>query len=298
MIDLKKIIYFQYVAQYGSISEAARHLFIVQPALSRQIQELENYLGVTLFIRQAKGIELTPAGKQFLKDASHILFSLDQARSNAQRVAGIAEVIHIGIAPTYTWNPAVTQLLSAFQLAYPNIQLIIEPTLAISQSERLSDGSLDAGFMAWRPKADKTKISIPIMKCHLIIACAQGSRIEAIAKQSLHALEQENCIFFPREQSPEFFDFTFIQCEKLNFKPQMTKTVSDFNSALGLVSVGLGYTIISSASRFNCPQNITLFEYPELDHTYDLEFVYRTPLKKENMVCLIDFIKNNSNYFE
>ncbi|MCH4247860.1 LysR family transcriptional regulator [Acinetobacter populi] len=295
MIDLKKIIYFQAVAQYGSISEAARHLFIVQPALSRQIHDLETFLGVELFTRRSRGIELTPAGEQFLLDAPYILSTLEQARSNAKRAGGISEVLHIGIAPTYTWNPAITKIISLFQKKYKNIQLIIEPTLAVSQSEKLSEGVLDAGFMAWRTKADKTKIGIPLLKCRLLIACAAGGKIESIARKSLHGLQQENCIFFPREQSPEFYDFTFMQCAKANFEPKIMETVSDFNSALGLAASDLGYTIISSASRFNCPRNITLIEYPELAEIYDLEFVYRKPIQKESVNDLIRFISKFLN---
>ena len=113
-MDIKQIRYFQAIAQYGSISEAARHLFIVQPALSRQIKELERHLGARLFIRRQEGIELTKAGEQLLQDSSTILQALNLAITNVKRASGIKETLHIGIAPTYTWNPIVVGIIRDF----------------------------------------------------------------------------------------------------------------------------------------------------------------------------------------
>jgi DNA-binding transcriptional LysR family regulator len=291
MLDLRKIKYFQTIAQYGSISKAATQLHIAQPALSRQIKDLEAFIGVELFFRKSNGIELSAAGTQFLTDSANILNALEQAKANARKAANYHEVLHIGMAPTYTWHPIITGILSLFQKQYPNIQMIIEPTLAIGQSERLSAGSLDAGFMAWRPQAEKRKQGIALTHCHLLIACAKGGEIEKLAQQSIFSLQDKDCIFFPREQSPEFFDFMLNQCHAIDFKPKISQSVLDFNAALGLTSQDLGYTIISSASMFNCPHNITLIQYPELSSSYDLEFVYNKPIKNQNLLLLIALVE-------
>lgn len=290
-MNIKQIVIFQAIAQYGSISEASRHLFIVQPALSRQIQQLENVLGVSLFIRRKKGIELTPAGEQLLKDSSLILQSIDQATTNVRRVGGIKETIHLGIAPTYTWNPIILDIIHSFSKTNPNTNISLEPTLSITQSDRLSQGMLDAGFMAWRQKADKTKHGIGLMKCRLLIAHAKNSPIKSMRLDTLDDLKQHKFLFFPREMSPEFYDFMFLQCKKANFKPDIVESGTDFNACLAMVSSGLGFTIISSASRYNCPSNIELIEHPLLSEYYDLEFVYRTPVQKKILQNLIDFIK-------
>ncbi len=289
MIDVKKIRYFSAVAQYGSISEAARHLFIVQPALSRQIAELEYSLGVSLFLRRQKGIELTAAGEQLLKDCTFVLQALDQATTNVKRIGNQQETLHIGSAPSYTWNPFFIELIKEFQEEHPGIKLILEPTLAIGQTERLQLGTLDAGFMAWRQKADTTKAAIPAMRCHLLIACSKDSPLNQMSRTSLKQLENEPCLFFPREMSPEFYDFTLTECRKAKFKPNIVEAATDFNSCLGLASSGLGYTIISSASRYNCPSNINLIKHKMFKGSYDLEFVYRIPVVKEALQQLIDF---------
>lgn len=289
-MDIKQIRYFQAIAQYGSISEAARHLFIVQPALSRQVKELERDLGTRLFIRRQKGIELTEAGEQLLKDCPSILQALSQAIMNVKRASGVKETLHIGIAPTYTWNPLVVGIIRDFCRSNPDINLSLEPTLAVGQSERLTQGSLDAGFMAWRLKADKTKASIFLTSCHLLIASNAHSEILA-EDNDLKTLEHEKCLFFPREMSPEFFDFLHSECRKANFRPNIITCASDFNACLGMVLSGLGYTFISSVSRYNCPAGIKLNEHPLLAGQYDFEFVYRQPVKNEALQQLIDFIK-------
>ncbi|WP_295732616.1 LysR family transcriptional regulator [uncultured Bartonella sp.] len=293
-MDIKQIRYFQAIAQYGSISEAARHLFIVQPALSRQIKELERQLGARLFIRRQKGIELTKAGEQLLQDSSTILQALNLAITNVKRASGIKETLHIGIAPTYTWNPIVVGIIRDFCKCYPDINLSLEPTLAVGQSERLTNGTLDAGFMAWRLKADTTKAGIFLDKCRLLIASNFENSIFKNNKE-LKSLEREKCLFFPREMSPEFYDFLFAECRKANFRPHIVTCATDFNACLGMVLSGLGYTFISSISRYNCPVGIRLDEHPSLSGQYDFEFVYRKTIRKEALQLLVDFVKKRQN---
>ncbi|WP_295966800.1 LysR family transcriptional regulator [uncultured Bartonella sp.] len=293
-MDIKQIRYFQAIAQYGSISEAARHLFIVQPALSRQIKELERQLGARLFIRRQKGIELTKAGEQLLQDSSTILQALNLAITNVKRASGIKETLHIGIAPTYTWNPIVVGIIRDFCNCYPDINLSLEPTLAVGQSERLTNGTLDAGFMAWRLKADTTKAGIFLDKCQLLIASNFENSIFKNNKE-LKSLEREKCLFFPREMSPEFYDFLFAECRKANFRPHIVTCATDFNACLGMVLSGLGYTFISSISRYNCPVGIRLDEHPSLSGQYDFEFVYRKTIRKEALQLLVDFVKKRQN---
>ena len=293
-MDIKQIRYFQAIAQYGSISEAARHLFIVQPALSRQIKELERQLGARLFIRRQKGIELTKAGEQLLQDSSTILQALNLAITNVKRASGIKETLHIGIAPTYTWNPIVVGIIRDFCKCYPDINLSLEPTLAVGQSERLTNGTLDAGFMAWRLKADTTKAGIFLDKCRLLIASNFENSIFKNNKE-LKSLEREKCLFFPREMSPEFYDFLFAECRKANFRPHIVTCATDFNACLGMVLSGLGYTFISSISRYNCPVGIRLDEHPSLSGQYDFEFVYRKTIRKDALQLLVDFVKKRQN---
>ncbi|WP_297322150.1 LysR family transcriptional regulator [uncultured Bartonella sp.] len=294
-MDIKQIRYFQAIAQYGSISEAARHLFIVQPALSRQIKELERELATKLFIRRQKGIELTRTGEQLLKDAPYILHALNQAITNVKRVSGIKETLHIGIAPTYTWNPVVITIIKDFCQLYPEINLSLEPTLAVGQTEQLTLGKLDAGFMAWRLKADTTKAGIFLTKCRLLIASNRENGFALQKNNSLRFLEQEKCLFFPREMSPEFYDFLLLECRKANFRPNIVTCATDFNACLGMVLSGLGYTFISTVSRYNCPANIKLCEHPLLNGSYDFEFVYRKPVQKESLHLLVEFIKQRQN---
>ncbi|RMT71271.1 hypothetical protein ALP42_200133 [Pseudomonas savastanoi pv. nerii] len=84
-MELRHLRYFVTVAEHLSVSKAARHLHIVQPALSRQIRELEQDLGVDLFRRSSKGVELTPAGEQFIRDARAIMTDLQNARERVAR---------------------------------------------------------------------------------------------------------------------------------------------------------------------------------------------------------------------
>lgn len=86
-MDFKRLKYFQVVVEEGAISSAARRVPLAQPALSRQLQLLEDEVGTTLLIRSRHGIRLTAAGEAFYRDTRRLLGEFEQAKRNARRIA-------------------------------------------------------------------------------------------------------------------------------------------------------------------------------------------------------------------
>src|SRR5215210_1655307 len=99
-MELRALRYFQFVAKLRSFSKAAVHLRVAQPAVSRQIQKLENELGVPLFTRKGRGIELTGAGSVLLQRARSLLGQVgqivDEVRTNSGATSG---TITVGAPP-------------------------------------------------------------------------------------------------------------------------------------------------------------------------------------------------------
>lgn len=106
-MELRQLRHFAAVAQYGNFSRAARQSNLTQPALSRQVKNLEEELGLTLLKRTENGVSLTPAGRLFLKDAREILVQTDQAVRRIQRQSrekplriGYVPALVMGVMPT------------------------------------------------------------------------------------------------------------------------------------------------------------------------------------------------------
>ena len=150
-VDLRQLRYLLAVAEAGSISGAARSLYIAQPALSIALRNLERDLGLTLLERRRRGTDLTPAGAAFLAQAKLALQQVDEATRAARqaetRVAG--RDIRIGLLPA-TLSSIPRSLLSAFRTQYPNVRIIYRELSYIGHTQDLLTRTVDAAFL-WPP---------------------------------------------------------------------------------------------------------------------------------------------------
>jgi DNA-binding transcriptional LysR family regulator len=148
--DFRALRYFVVVAEELHFTRAAERLYIAQPALSEQIQRLEGELGVELFRRTTRKVELTPAGKEFLSHARRILAEADEALADAMRAAR-GETGRIRVATGTTAGlEQVPAILRMFGEARPLVHLDLRQTGWEDHSGGLRDGSVDAAFV-WLP---------------------------------------------------------------------------------------------------------------------------------------------------
>jgi DNA-binding transcriptional LysR family regulator len=146
-MELRHLRYFIAVAEEQNVTRAAARLHVSQPPLTRQIQDLEAELGVTLFKRTAKTIRLTDSGRVFLREAKAALRRVEAAVATVRATAiGHGCELHIGHAPSATADflPAV---LRAFHKKRPGMQVTLHDMTATEMLDGLSSGRLDAGFL-------------------------------------------------------------------------------------------------------------------------------------------------------
>src|SRR5436309_13962494 len=137
-MELRHLRYFIGVAEEENVSRAALKLHVSQPALSRQIRDLEDELGFLLLERSAKSVRLTEAGRAFLTEARAVLQRAEEAGKTARAIAtGGSGEIHVGYAPSLTAR-ILPQTLRAFQVQLPNARV------------RLHDLSTEALLAGWR----------------------------------------------------------------------------------------------------------------------------------------------------
>src|SRR5215471_9173014 len=148
-MELRHLRYFVAAGEEQHFGRAAARLHLAQPALSRQIQDLEKEIGFLLFDRLPRGVQLSAAGKLFLNDARRILQDVEEATRRAERIAsGKAGTLRIGIATAVSWHGMVADTFREFRRGQPDVELVVHHLLTIHQIEAVLSGRLDVGFAA------------------------------------------------------------------------------------------------------------------------------------------------------
>ena len=156
-MELRHLRYFVAVAEMENVSRAALKLHVSQPALSRQIRDLEDEIGFSLFERTAKSVRLTDAGRAFLDNARALLQNADDAVTKARAGASAEPTeLHVGYSPT----PAAEILpiiLRAFQRATPNVHVRLHDWSIKDILDGIRGGRLQLGLIAFLSPSQSSK---------------------------------------------------------------------------------------------------------------------------------------------
>jgi DNA-binding transcriptional LysR family regulator len=143
-MELRHLRYFVAIAEERCISRAAERLWIAQPGLSTQVRRLEAELGIQLFHRHTRGVDLTPAGEVFLERARVALAAAEEARTiGADLGSGLVGTVRLGISVEAPSRLA-PQLLAAFGAARPDVEVTVVESYSGTLMRDLRDGRLDA----------------------------------------------------------------------------------------------------------------------------------------------------------
>jgi DNA-binding transcriptional LysR family regulator len=143
-MELRHLRYFVAIAEEGSFSSAAERLWVAQPGLSTQIRRLEAELGVKLFNRHTRGVDLTAAGELFLERARAALAAAEAALATGHDLeAGMAGTIRLGVTAEAGWH-LTPELLASFGRARPGVELTVLESYGGTLLRELRDGRLDA----------------------------------------------------------------------------------------------------------------------------------------------------------
>jgi LysR family hca operon transcriptional activator len=201
-VELRHLRYFIAVAETGNMTVAAeQRLHTAQPSLSRQIRDLETELGVTLLIRGARGIELTPAGKVFLDHARMVFLQVGAATEAARRAAEPSKTsFTIGFLSGYEidWLPPVMSILRD---ELPDIEVVITSQESPNLAAALVRGKIDVAFM--RPEKQAAGLAYKLLrKDPLIVLMSAGHRLAAQDSVSPEEIIGETLIGVPAWNAP------------------------------------------------------------------------------------------------
>jgi DNA-binding transcriptional LysR family regulator len=145
-MELRHLRYFVAVCEALSFTKAAAQLRIAQPALSRQVQDLEDEIGVDLLKRSPRGVTITAGGKLFLEEAREVLKRTDESVEKVRALArGEYGELHAGYAPSPTVE-ILPPALAAFQKAFPRVRVLLHDLSQRELIDGLQDGTLAASL--------------------------------------------------------------------------------------------------------------------------------------------------------
>lgn len=295
-MNFRKLRYFCVVAEEGSISKAAEKLFVAQPALSRQISELEEEIGTPLFHRLARGIALTAAGKVFLEDANKLLAQMDQTRERALLAAsGKIGGLNIGLIEYFSWHLAIVQPIRLFREENQDVSMQLSTwETSIDIQKRIVEGELDCGFGFNRPKDDPHLDGLTVLPVNFLLAVPANSALAKRKTVRMAELANEPFVWIPREVAPMHYDRCLMMCNKAGFSPRIAQTATTESGRLSLVAAGVGCAIITSAGALWKPEQVALLKLQDVDMKIELELVWNRENASPTLANFISAVKRSA----
>lgn len=253
--ELRHLIYFLEVCRQLHFRRAAEALAVAQPALSRQIAQLEKSLGAQLFVRSRRRVELTPAGRAFAERIEPVLKSLSAA-SRELRALTEGESGHVRVAFTgLAMATVLPGILREFNQRFPGIRLELNESPTSAQRLALQAGELGCGF--FHPDAPtpglKTKL---LLRERNGVLLPSGHPLAKEAALKLKDLASTPFVLFPRSHNPGFYDRIIAAYARAGMTPRIAEEVWPRTNGIGLVRAGIGATFITPSEAKNVADDV------------------------------------------
>lgn len=247
-MELRHLRYFVAVAEELHFGRAAIRLQISQPPLSQQIRRLEKELGVELFRRTKRDVQMTSAGKALLERARLLLVEVERSIEAARLAArGVIGRIEIGYVPTAEIR-IIPRLLRAFRRRFPQVEVGLHLLPPAEQVEALKQSRIDVALTRL-PLEDKGIRTERFFREGTLLAVSRKSPLAKAAAVSPERLEGIPILMFPRLASPALHDAIVGYFRSAGSTPKLTYAVSSIIGGLGLISAGMGVSIVPEAVK-------------------------------------------------
>ncbi|MWA19416.1 LysR family transcriptional regulator [Burkholderia pseudomallei] len=242
-MELRQLRYFIAVAEEMNITRAAQRLHMTQPPLSRQLQLIEDEIGLPLFERGARPLKLTDAGRVLYAQARRVLEQADELAPLTRRLAQAAERIVIGFVQSTLYG-ALPEVIRAFREAAPAVELSLIEMFTLEQLGALKGGRIDIGFGRLRFDDDRLVREV-LVEERLIAALPDGHPLAAPdASISLADIAGQTLIVYPSTPRPSFADQQLSALRDGGLAPAAVHEVRELQTALGLVAAQVGVSLV------------------------------------------------------
>lgn len=249
-MEIRVLKSFIAVAELKNFSAAARELNTVQPAISRQIADLEDELGVRLFIRNTREVSITAAGESLLRDARDIVAREEAAKDQAGRAArgetGKLRIGYLGGA-CLSFLPA---LVRSYRRAFPDVHVSLHEMTVQQQLDAFENEEIDVGFSRPLPANARNGFAAEVIYTDSLMAVLPD--VHALAQSQeirLKELAHDTFILFSRTEASGLFDQVISACGREKFTPSVASQPNSMQTVLTEVAAGLGVSIAPGCIR-------------------------------------------------
>lgn len=248
MLDLRRLRYFVTVADELHFGRAALRLRIAQPPLTRHIAALETELGIRLFERSTRAVQLTPAGALFLEHARSVIHAVGEAEATARKMAqGMVGRVVIGYASSIPMSDAFSDIIRNVSRSMPEVELAFREVSTASQRQQITDGTMDIGFGWSATKASEERIrSLVVSREPLVAAVPAQSKYAGKATIEFRELVNENFVTFPAGYGSALNAALEDLCAHDGVAPRIGPTASQITTLVSLVAAERGVAIVPS----------------------------------------------------
>jgi DNA-binding transcriptional LysR family regulator len=280
-MSLRALRHFVVVAEELHMHRAAERLHIAQPALSQQIKQLEQRLGVVLFSRANRRLTLTAAGEAFWQKTRLALEMVDQAALDAQRTArGEQGRLHLGYVSSAMYDSKLPGLLRELRADWPGIELSLVHGDVQMLYEALLDLRLDIAIIR-APLASPPDALVvrPFVREKLCLALYQQHPLAGVGALNLASLRADNWISLNDPQGTGLEQVFIDACRVAGFTPQVAQRVNDVTSMISLVSAGVGVALVPVSARALRLDNVVYIDLQDRLAESELSMVYHRHIR-------------------
>jgi len=241
-VELRQLQYFVKVARKQHVTQAAEELHVAQSAVSRQIHQLEEELGVSLFVQKGRNLQLTPVGKLFLSRAEAVLTELERAVIEVREFLdpevgeiriGFPHSLGIYLLPTVVAN---------FRQSHPNVKFKLRQGTYNSLIRDVKNGEIDLAFISPLPNRNEHVSGELLLQEEMYAIVPQGHVLADYNVIRLEQLKDEAFVMFSEEYSLR--NIVLEACAKAGFVPRIGFEGEETDTIRGLVAAGMGVSLL------------------------------------------------------
>ena len=292
-MELRHLRYFVAVGEAEHFGRAAERLHVVQPALTRQVQQLEAEIGCALFERLKRGVRLTAAGKAFLEEARRLLSDLDRGVDCTRLIAqGKIGRLRVGFADSAPYSGALPALLRDFRARWPDVRLELFPSGSVATGEQLRAQEVDVGFVYVLPTNLRALQTHSISVERIVLALPHAHPLVNRKRVRLGDLKGEPFVWFPRAMNPLAYDGLLSTCHAAGVTLHIVQEGINPTTMLSLVAGGIGLSFIQQSAERRKPDNVVLREVDDLRLTLELSAIWREDNQVPALQKFLEMVRN------
>ncbi|MGQ8974144.1 LysR substrate-binding domain-containing protein [Acinetobacter schindleri] len=278
-MELRHLRYFVAVVEEQSFTKAAEKLFIAQPPLSRQIQNLEQELDIQLFERGSRPLKTTEAGQFFYQHAVKLLSNAEEIKSMTKRIGIADRTISIGFVGSLLFG-LLSRIVFLFKQQHPQLKIEMVEINTSEQIQALKEGRIDVGFGRLRISDPAVK-RVLLREERLMVAAHSSHFFSQRDGVNLAELVDQPLFLYPNNGKANFSTQVRGIFSEYGLEPKNIRAVSELQLALGFVAAGEGVCIV-----------------PESAHSIQLAHLNYIPILDESAVSPVFLTMRNMDESE